>query len=162
MSPRLRIFMYFEHTFMCHLIVIIIHNFQERSIVLNVTKQYTSNALAWRNFAFSSQDTHFMRQNSTISCPITRTSDSPRNTYFSRDSRLHFVSEVASEDLREDMTEEASFPQIAPVDRARSIGAGRRFIEIPSRVEQRRSPRLEFQFRPPTDDIVPLNDYEYA
>lgn len=157
--------MYLEYIFTCHIIVIITQLLYTTFIrTFHRTKFYKTSVYfecsrVTQFCIFVARHTtkfyNLVSNNVHVRFPL-------RNTCLSRDSRLHFASEVAFEDLQEDMTEEASFPQIAPVDRARSIGAGRRFIEIPSRIEQRRSPRLEFQFRTPTDDIVPFNDYEYA
>ena len=103
-----------------------------------------------RNFAFSLQHgshthTYTIQQNSTIPYPITHMPDIFLEISASLKTRIYIsFPKLLPKISARIWQEEASFPQIA----RRSIGVERRFIEIPSRIEQRRSPRLEFQFRP--------------
>lgn len=111
--------MYFGHTLVCRTIVIIKHDFRERFIVLNVKKSSILRmySRAYAILHFRRKDTHSVRQNSTVSCPITCTSDlplPPLGIAVSPETRVYIsllklLPKICGRIWRED----ASFPQIA-------------------------------------------------
>ena len=129
-------------------------------IVLNIVVYFL---MRLRNFAFSLQHgshTHTLRTRKFYN-PVSNNAYAryfPRNICFPKDPHLHFVSEVASENFREDMTGGSKFS----ADRAEIDWRRAKVYWNTVTNRAAKKPAAGIPISTPTDDIVPLNDYEYA